>query len=277
MDITNDAITYDNQSIPTRNVASASMVERHVLRPIPDKQHKTRRKRYLGAALVVLCVGLIYPRSSYMFPGYIYDPLETFLPDFAIYNLSYILMAFSFVIAILGIRRPNRYVWEFGVSLQTNAGAVSLLWSRDREFIQKLRDVIFKAISSSNSGVQYTVNVDNREINDNSQNTFNTTHNYDFSVNFTHHHGLDPNDLQFLTTGFNEAMNELGAKLKMAGAEGVVAELERIRTELKATEPDKTVLRKTYDKLKAACDLTETATTTAGLLGTIWAGISIFL
>lgn len=277
MDITNDAITYNNQSIPTRNVASASMVERRVLRPISDEKHKARRKRFLGIAFVLLCVSLIYPKSQYMFPGYIYYSLRPFLPEFVIFNIAYILMALAAFFAIRGVMRPNKYVWEFGVSLQTNAGAVSLLWSRDREFIQKLRDVIFKAISSSNSGVQYTVNVDNREINDNSQNTFNTTNNYDFSVNFTHHHGLDANDLQFLSNGFNEAMNELGAKLDRAGAEGVVAELNLLRAELKKSEPDKSALRKTYDKLKAACDATETASTAAGLLSTIWAGVSIFL
>lgn len=71
-------------------------------------------------------------------------------------------------------------------------------------------------------------------------------------------------------------MKDLAASLAAGGGDATLAELRALREEMAKPAPDRTALQKAYDRLKATCEAHETATTTAGLLGTIWTGVSMF-
>lgn len=276
MEITNDSITYANRVYPVRNISSAAMVERTVERGIRDADYVARKKRLLKFAAWVGGFGVVYMIMPNLFAGLLY-PLGI-LPPFVVWNGHVFLFIGAAAVVLNALRRPIIKVTEYGVELQTNAGSISLIWSPDRPFIERLKEIIFRAISSSGSQVQYTVNVDNREFRDLSQNTFNTTNNvtFDYSISFTEHKGISPEQLQFLSGAFNTAMKDLAASLAAGGGDATLAELRALREEMAKPAPDRTALQRAYDRLKATCEAHETATTTAGLLGTIWTGVSMF-
>lgn len=277
MEINTDFIRYENRVYPVRNISSAAMLERTVERKMDDISYKKRRKTLVSLSAIPLLIGAtIYPvlnvidynlwYSLFVYPGKMFSRFDI------------ILVILGFIMCVFAFRRPLVWVREYGVELQTNAGSVSLIWSRDRGFIEQLKEIIFKAISSQSGGVQYTVNIDNREFQDLSQNTFNTTNNvtFDYSVNFTEHKGVSPEQMAFLSGTFNDAMRELAKGLSKEGADATLAELKALREEIAKPTPDKSILRRTYDRLKTTCDAHGTVTNATGLLGTIWSGISIF-
>src|SRR5690606_8323944 len=104
-------------------------------------------------------------------------------------------------------------VKEFGIELLSNSGGMTLFWSRDESFMGKVRDLVFEALTTSSRTFNYNVNIDNKNIMDNSVNILDKSTNtfLDYSINFNAYEGLSKEQVAFLNGQFNEALNELGS------------------------------------------------------------------
>lgn len=116
MEITSQAIAYNSRIIPIRNVASAEMVERQVDMLISDLEYKARRKWHLKAGVVVFGIGIVL----FYLAGITNRPI--------ILLSSILLLLMGVATVFIGLARPTRKSWEYGVSLQMNSGSVDLLW-----------------------------------------------------------------------------------------------------------------------------------------------------
>ncbi|WP_347139416.1 DUF6232 family protein [Paracoccus sp. SSK6] len=287
MQINSEAIVYNDRIYPIKNISSAGLIERRQDYYMASSEYKKRRKRHNRLALMLLVLPVLYLVL-------INGPHVLGIPEFywialfpgfeGYYSESYSLIAWgmraiAIIVWLRGRKRPIEQVTEYGLELQTNSGSVSLLWSIDKEFMSKLKDVVFKALSSTGTAINYSVNIDNRQFQDNSHNVLNSTTNitHDYSINFAEHKGLTSEQIIFLTNDFNKALQELARISTEKNNEDVVAELKELRDAISKPDPDPNLVKKTYGRLKGVCDVYDTSDKVMSLFKVIGAGVAYFL
>lgn len=258
MKITNDAITLNNQIYPTKNISSARMVER--------KSHTFQKGwPYFQRVVTFMAIGIFL--AVFGFNAEI-EPL-----------LGLAAMIAGVIVFFRGFVRPRTEGKEYGIELLSNSGGMTLFWSRDQEFMIQVRDLIFAALTSSGNAFNYTVNIDNKKIEDHSVNVLDRSvhHVYDYSVHFAQHQGISVDQLNFLNGQFNEALKELGNFVRDHRNEELQKELQSLVTILRAQNPDKGKLKTAWGRLKDICDVWETGDTVKSILSTIAMGVNTIL
>lgn len=281
LQITQDAIRYGNELHPTKNISSARMVERQVLRRAKGGVWLRHFLIWLVIGLVLLVLGM---RSSGLLSMILTDII-----GFSSYGRNfYRFLSFALLVAqvlgglalLRGVIPPKRPRTEYGVELQNTAGRVSLFWSERRDFIEQIRDLVFKAISGSGSAnVNYSINIEKQEINDNSTNLTSTTIINDYSVHFTENHGVSPEQLAYLNAEVSRAVRDLGKVFEESRNTDGREELLELVEALRVAKPgNNTGLRKAWSRVKGACnDYSGASTAVQDLLSVIGKGVELFL
>ncbi|MBE7734351.1 DUF6232 family protein [Devosia faecipullorum] len=283
MEITSDAIKLNNQIYPTKNISSARMVERQVTDFDKGAAYFWRLLRLgiVGVVLIFFAVQFVnsYARQSALAPLY-YVPglgelvwtLDQFIP--------LILGVAGAFLVLRGLKRRRKKVQEYGVELLSNSGGMTLFWSRDLSFMEAVRDLVFRALTTSSSAFSYNINIDQRKIEDNSINVTDNSvvNNYDYSVRFERYDGLSSEQLKFLNGEFNAALTELGGVLaKGSHNEELEAELKNLVGVLRSQNPEKGKLRAAWGRLKGMCDVWDTGATIGTIVSTVGMGVTTLL
>lgn len=139
MIITSRTVSFDNTVIQTSNISEASTYK---------KVPKGRIAGFIFGVLAILFGGalVVEPGAG----GY-----------------GFAILAFGLFLFVSAIFRRTR----FELHLQTNAGKVTAISSSDRKFIHDVVEKIREAMTHQQSNVAYTVNVDNKTINEGNRTT----------------------------------------------------------------------------------------------------------
>lgn len=264
MKITADAITLENQIYPTKNISSAKMITKDTKVELQGDERNAAMKQtaiWFVASLVVAYV------CFFMIGGLVFVILGIFALLFLIGS------------ALEFFQTPTKTQKEYGLELLTNAGAVSLFWSSNEEFMQEVKEAVFEAISTSSDNPNYYVNIEKQEISDNSTVTINNTviNNFDYSIQEHHHAGLSKEDLAFLTGEFNTEIARLGEAIEGSKNDEMIEQYRAIVEGFNTPEPDGGVLLKGWKRLKSLCEGYEVAATLGSAGATILSGINLFL
>ncbi|CAH0341472.1 DUF6232 family protein [Rhizobium sp. CECT 9324] len=261
MEITGEAIRLDNQIFPTKNISSARMVEKDIKVPESDKDYTKRMVRNLAIGVILMLVGIANKDHE----------------DNQAISLVGLICGAYFI--FFTWKRKFFDAKQYGIELLSNSGTMTLFWSRDLEFMTQVRDVIFKALTTSSTTLHYNVNIDNKKIFDNSLNITekSTTNIYDYSIRFTKNEGISDEQLQFLNGEFNNTLRELGKAAEASRNTDLEGELKNLVQILRSNNPEKTKIRNAWAKVKGVCEVWETGEDVQKIISTLGAGIATII
>lgn len=144
-----------------------------------------------------------------------------------------------------GVKRLKNYILQ----IQTNAGSVELFSNTDYDFINGVRSRIQEALNSDNS-LNIVYNMDNKTIINNP--TGNIT-----IINPTIYEGLGQEQLDFLSSKFDSALQELKGKVEKIDDKSKNRDLQLLLDELRTKRPRKPILKAAFDGLTNLKDVTE--------------------
>lgn len=280
MKITADAILLDDQIYPTKNISSARMIEREPDYFEEKEIYLKRLAKTIPALTFIFILGICF-----VFVDIFRSSLMQILEFVGVSdNFSFYLAILIGAILIFLIPRnwkrmvkrrliPRR---EYGIELLSNSGGLTLFWSVDKDFMGKVRDLVFDALTTSSRSLSYNVNIETKNIEDNSTNIYDSdVHIYDFSITYNQYEGLTEDQVSFMTKQFNEALSELRHLSETKNAnEAINEKIEELADALRNDQPDKSNIKNAWEQLKGACDVWSTGETVTRLIATIGTGIA---
>lgn len=252
MKITRDAIRYENQLFPMKNIASAKLMSADVTRP--------QRAKVVWRRRLVLLVGALLA-AGYASAA---APWDT--------QAKVIGWGIAGALILAMLYRGTRTVTHYALQLQTNAGAHELFWSDDRAFMERVRDIVFDALSTSNPNFAYNVNIENQQINNQSSSvTVNhVINNYDYSIHTTNMQ-LPEDAKIYIRETVNPALTDVAREVEATGNEALIAALREVVEALKAPKPERSRILKLWDGFRSACEaygsISTAATAAAAVYG----------
>lgn len=250
--ITNDVIKVGGTVYPVRNIASSAIIKKRITK-IKDP---TIRPGFL-------MVGIILIASSFGI-GSVF--------------IFFLGAAISILSIILTETYPNEYFDYYGIQIQTNSGSQDLVFSQDKSFMEKVSNLIVEALSSNGKSNNYTINIADKIINDNSTNIQNNKVNYisNFDIKIEHH-GLSKDDLEFLLGDFKKSIENFDTKLQEIKDENSREELTKIVKEINSEKPNPSKIKNSWEVIKKACDSYETMSTISDVGAQVMKAAMIFV
>ncbi len=252
LSITGDLIRFGSTVYPVGNIASSSVIEKMVIRP---NEPKFKGKWLLVLSVILLIVGF---------------NTNAFLS---------IIGAISIIISLFMRTKPSPDIFKYyGVQIQTNSGASDLFFSEDKEFIEKVAELIVNVLIKSGKSYSYTVNIADKIIQDTSvkvQNTeINHVSNFDIKVQ---HSGLSKEDMDYLVGDFKKSIEGLDIKLQEVKDQTARDELSKLVEEINSEKPDPSKMKKSWEKVSKLCDSYETVSTISDVGSQVMKAIMMFV
>jgi len=251
--LTNTMITFGDISYPVRNISSVEVKPNKVITSITEK--------WIGwkIALIIFIIGVII-----IFMADTKGPLIIIL----------ILLIFATILKTEKIPSITTY---YSVQLETNAGKQDLLFSQDKEFMEKIHTSVYKILSNQSSNIQYTINIADKQIIDNSTNIQNETNNYTTNFNIeVKQEGISKEDLAFIYGDFKKALEDLDTKLEKVQDNTAREQLQAIVNEVNSEDPNPSKIKKIWKKVEDICAGYDTLSSVSDIGETILKVASIF-
>jgi len=164
----------------------------------------------------------------------------------------------------------------FGLSIETNSGSNELFFSKDKDFIEKIRDMLSKALSNNN--IRTTIHIGDKNFVDNSVTNNKINQNTYYNLNIEHHDFLTKEEETFLLNDFKESIeklyNELGS---IKEAQLTREKLNEIVKEINSDKPDTGKIKQSYEKIKSIADGYNTVSSLSEFGGIIGRTIMMFI
>lgn len=234
LNITNKIISYNHQVIQIRNISSIDLKE----------EIEIRKRKWLwiiiGAYLMLLGFQLFVTMLLIETDSF-FITLVSLFPGGLIGVGGFFLLKRN-----LGrVKRLKNYI----LKIQTNAGTVQLFTNKDYDFMTGIKSKIQEVLNSEGF-MNIVYNMDNKTI------INNPTGNISI-INPTVYEGLNQEQLDFLTSKFESALQELKAKVEKIDSNSHNRDLQLLLDELRTTKPRKSILNTALQGLVNLKDISE--------------------
>jgi len=261
LELTNKMISFGNTSYPVRNISSVTTIEKTVRDGDIKKNIKKNPFLYIIGGFFML-IGI----------GNVFSGTDLF------WGIFWLIIGFPiFIDGTSNYKLVPKLNKVYGIQLQTNSGTLDLFFSEDKEFIENIYQLIYKILSDDSYNIQYTINIADKQIIDNSINIKNETNNYTTNLTIkVKQEGISKEDLEFIYGDFQKALENLDTRLQEVQDNTAREQLQEIVNEVNSEEPNPSKIKKIWKKLDDMCSKYDTLSTISDIGETILKGASIF-
>ncbi|UFH59937.1 DUF6232 family protein [Sulfurovum mangrovi] len=163
----------------------------------------------------------------------------------------------------------------YGLAIETNSGSNELFFSDDKDFIEKVKEVLSRALAHPND-IRYTIHIGDKHFIDNS--VRNLTQNSYYEFNVEQHTGLSEEQKDYILGDFKRSIEKLQDELSTINESQVTKnELSNIVNEINSDRPDPSKIKQSYEKIKSIADGYSTITSLSEFGGAIGRTVMMFV
>lgn len=249
--ISKTLIQYKNQTFPIKNISYSKIVERDGWKPESEQDREDRIRQVKEESAKK-------NKNNLKYGVMIIGPLLLL----GLFHWGWWAAAAFFLFGlVLQIQEANKAIeaskgkrqvkeLSFGIAIGLNSGDTELFWSKNKDFIHLVNDLIVEALSGTSDNATTIINIEKQEINNTQHNTI-TNH---YAIDIKHQHGYSADNLKILTGEFSRAIKDLGEKIEALAKPELKENYQAMVKEFNAEKPNEGTIKKLWNVVKAAAE-----------------------